>query len=56
MVNAASIPNKANELARACGELAAAGINIESVLCTPGGRVALRTSDNETSAMILGKL
>lgn len=52
----ASIPNKPNELSRACGELAAAGINIESVLCTPEGRLALRTSDNETATMILGKL
>lgn len=52
----ATIANRPGELARACGELSAARINIESVLSTPDGRLAFRTSDNGTAASILGKL
>lgn len=52
----ATIPNRPNELARATAELAAAGLNIESVLTTPEGRVAFRTNDVERTAQILRKL
>ena len=50
------IENRPGELNRLTSELAAAGINIEAVLTTIDGRVALRTNDNETASRILGKL
>lgn len=52
----AHIPNRPGELRRAASEIAAAGINIEGVLTTAEGRLALRTSDNERAAAILKKL
>ena len=52
----AHLPNKPGELARACSALAAARVNVESVVGMPDGRLAFRTSDNETAARILGKL
>lgn len=52
----ASLPNRIGELHRACAELAAAGLNVESILTTPEGKVALRTNDNERAAQILRKL
>lgn len=52
----ATLPNRPGELARACGELSAARVNIEAVLTTPEGRVAFRTNDNGTALHILGKL
>jgi hypothetical protein len=48
--------NKPGELARVLSEVAAAGINVESVLTTPEGKLCVRTSDNERAAMILRKL
>lgn len=48
--------NKPGELTRICSELAAAGVNVESVLTTPEGKLAMRTSDNELASRILGKL
>lgn len=50
-----SVPNKPGELARAAGEIAAAGINIEGVVTMPEGRLALKTSDNERAMQILRK-
>jgi len=51
------IANKPGELSRVCADLAAAGVNIESVLGTGAdGHVTFRTSDNELAARILGKL
>lgn len=50
------LPNKAGELHRASADLAASGINVESILTTAEGRLAIRTSDNERAAMILRKL
>ena len=52
----ASIPNKPGELFRVASEIAAAGINVESILTTADGKLALRTSDNERTAQILRKL
>ena len=52
----ASIPNKTGELTRASAELAAAGLNIESVFSTADGRLAFRTNDNERAAQILRKI
>lgn len=52
----ASLPNRAGELERACAELCAGGLNIESVLTTPDGRLAFRTNDVEQAAHILRKL
>lgn len=51
-----NLPNKNGELARACGELAAAGLNVEGIVTTPDGRLAFRTSDVERTAQILRKL
>lgn len=51
-----SLPNKPGELARATSEVAAAGVNVESVLTTADGRLAFRTSDNERAAQVLRKL
>jgi hypothetical protein len=48
--------NKPGELARVCSEIAAAGINLESVLTTPEGKLCVRTSDNERAGQILRKL
>jgi hypothetical protein len=48
--------NKPNELAHACSELAAAGINVEAVTTTADGRLAFRASDTERTAQILRKL
>lgn len=52
----ASIPNRAGELARATTELAAAGLNVESVVTTTDGRLAFRTNDVERAAEVLRKL
>jgi len=52
----ALLSNRPNELARAAGELAAAGVNIEGVLTTTDGRLAFRTSDVERTAQVLRKL
>jgi len=52
----ALLPNAPGELARACAELAAAGLNVEGVVTTPGGRLAFRTNDVETTAQVLRKL
>lgn len=51
----ASLANKPGELHRACADIAAAGVNIECVVTTADGRLALRTSDNERTAQILRK-
>lgn len=51
-----SLPNKQGELARACAELAAAGLNVEGVVTTPEGKLAFRTNDVERTAQILRKL
>lgn len=53
LVHAANTPG---ELARLGAELGAADINIEGIVTTPIGRLALRTSDNERAAQILRKL
>ena len=52
----AALANKPGELARACGELAAAGLNVEAVSTTPEGKLAFRTNDVERTAQILRKL
>lgn len=52
----AHVPNKPGELFRICGDIAASGINIESVVTTSDGKLAIRTSDNERTAQILRKL
>lgn len=52
----AQIPNRVGELTRVTSELAAAHINIESLLTTADGRLGFRTSDNDTTARVLGKL
>jgi hypothetical protein len=51
-----SVPNRVGQLTLVAGELAAAGINVEAVLTTAEGRIALRTSDNERAAQVLRKL
>ena len=51
-----TLHNKAGELARAAAEVAAAGVNVESVFTTADGRVAFRTSDNARAAEVLRKL
>lgn len=48
--------NRPGELARICSELAAGGVNIESVLTMPDGRLGFRTHDNALASRILGKL
>lgn len=50
------LPNKPGELHRASSELAAAGINVESIFPTADGRLAMRTSDNERASQILRKM
>lgn len=52
----AAVPNRAGELARVAGELAAAGLNVESIVTTTDGRLAFRTNDPERTAQILRKL
>lgn len=52
----ANIPNQSGKLGQALGDVAASGINVEGVITTPDGRVALRTSDPERTAQILRKL
>ena len=52
----ASVPNKPGELFRVAGDLAAAGLNVESVFTTAEGKLAIRTNDNERTAQILRKL
>jgi hypothetical protein len=52
----ASIPDRPGELARAAAEIAAAGINIESVTVTTDGRLSFRTNDNDRAEQILRKL
>lgn len=52
----AHMPTKPESLGQLAAELAAARINIEGVLTTGDGRLALRTSDNERAAPILRKL
>lgn len=52
----AALANKPGELARACSELAAAGLNVESITTTPEGKLAFRTNDVERAAQILRKL
>lgn len=49
-------PNMPGELGRYGAELGAANINIEGVITTAQGRLAIRTSDNEQAAQILRKL
>lgn len=51
-----ALANKPGELARACGELAAAGLNVEGIVTTPEGKLAVRTNDAERAAQILRKL
>ncbi|HVL47731.1 MAG TPA: hypothetical protein VM889_04155 [Candidatus Thermoplasmatota archaeon] len=48
--------NRPGELGRVSSELAAAGLNIESVFPTPDGRLVIRTNDVRQSERILGKL
>lgn len=48
--------NRPGELARATAELGAAEINVEGIVTTADGRLAIRTSDNERAAQILRKL
>jgi len=50
------LPNKPGELQRAAADIAAAGINVESIVTTSDGRLAIRTSDNERAVQILRKL
>lgn len=52
----AQVPNKPGELSRVLADVAASGINVESVLTTTDGKLAFRTSDNERTAQILRKL
>lgn len=52
----AKLPNKTGIFAKATAELAAAGLNVESVVTTPDGRFAFRTNDVEMAAQILRKL
>lgn len=52
----AHVPNKPGELHRAAADIAAAGINVESIVTTADGRLAIRTSDNERASQILRKL
>lgn len=52
----ASLPNRPGELSRACAEIAAAGINVESVATTADGRLVFRTSDNERADAVLRKI
>lgn len=52
----AALVNRPGELARAASELAAAGINVESVACTADGHVVFRTDDNDRAREILRKL
>lgn len=52
----AGIPNKPGEINRASAELAAGGLNIESIFTTADGRLAFRTNDNERAAQILRKI
>jgi hypothetical protein len=51
----ASIPNRPGELARIAGDVAASGINVESIVTTTDGRILIRTSDNERAMQILRK-
>lgn len=51
-----TLTNKPGELARATAELAAAGLNIEGVVTTMEGRLAIRTNDVERAAQVLRKL
>ena len=51
-----ALPNKPRELFRATSDLAAAGLNIESVLTTPEGKLAIRTNNNEMAQRVLSKL
>lgn len=51
-----SLPNKPGELFRATADLAAAGLNVESVFTTADGKLAIRTNDVERTAQILRKL
>lgn len=50
------LPSKPGELNRAAADIAAAGINVEGIVTTADGRLAIRTSDNERAAQILRKL
>lgn len=50
------LQNRPGELARASADLAAAGLNIESVVTTPEGKLAIRTNDVDRTAAILRKL
>lgn len=50
------LANRPGELHRATAEIAAAGINLEGIVTTAEGRLAIRTSDNERAAQILRKL
>lgn len=49
-------PNHPGELAKLLAELAAAGVNVEAVLTTHDGRVAIHTHDDALAARVLGKL
>lgn len=51
-----SIHNKPGELGRAAAEIAAAGVNVESIVTTTDHRLVVRTSDNERAAQVLRKL
>jgi hypothetical protein len=48
--------NKPGELAKLCAELAAAGLNVESIVTTPEGRLAFHTNDAQLATSILRKL
>ena len=52
----ARVPDRPGELFRATSEIAAAGINIESVSTTADGRAVFRTSDVPRTEQILRKL
>lgn len=53
----ATIPSsRPVELARIWAELAAAGVNVESVMTVRDGRLGVRTDNNELAERILGKL
>lgn len=52
----AYLPNQPGELARATRELAAAGLNVEGLVTTTAGHLAIRTNDVELTAQVLRKL